>query len=316
MRGTSRTSMAAAQDQLEALLSQPTGPIRSLLSKVVSTLTGSGHPTPAESDDPTPAESDGPTPAESGDPPSTATTLGEELFAVARLLDSRASLRRALTDPSREGEAKAQLIQRLLRDQVSEPTLDLVSGLVRARWSSARDLADACEHLGATALVVSAEREGRLDAVEDELFRFGRIVAGNPDLRAVLSDRSVPASNKDDLVVRLLDRKVAPQTLRLASQAVAHPRGRRLEAALEAYAQVAAERRERLVADVVAAVPLTQEQRERLEVALVRLYGHQVQLNVDVDPAVIGGLRLQVGDEVIDSTVLTRLADARRRLAG
>lgn len=300
MRGTSRTSMATAQEQLDALLSQTPGPIGSLVSKVVSTLTRSGASTETGS-----AES-----------PSAAATLGEELFAVARLLDSRASLRRALTDPSREGEAKAELIQRLIGDQVSEPTMDLVSGLVRARWSSARDLADACEHLGATALVVSAEQDGRLDAVEDELFRFGRIVAGNPDLRAALSDRSVPASNKDDLVARLLDGKVAPQTLRLASQAAAHPRGRRLEAALEAYAQVAAQRRERLVADVVAAVPLTQEQRERLEAALVRLYGHRVQLNVDVDPAVIGGLRLQVGDEVIDSTVLTRLADARRRLAG
>jgi F-type H+-transporting ATPase subunit delta len=114
----------------------------------------------------------------------------------------------------------------------------------------------------------------------------------------------------------LLAGKVTPQTERLAVQAAVSPRGLRTEQALEHYLEAAAARRRQLVAEVTAAFPLTEEQRTRLSSALRRIYGRDIRINLDVHPGVLGGLRVQVGGELIDSTVLARLANARRALAG
>jgi F-type H+-transporting ATPase subunit delta len=242
--------------------------------------------------------------------------LGEELLSVSRVLDSSAGLRRALTDPSRGGEDKAALVQRLLGSQMSGTTVDVVSGLARGRWSSGRDLADACEELGVLATVGAAEQAGTLEELEDELFRFGRIVDGDPALTAAFSDRAVAPERKTALVDRLLSGKVSPQALLLARTAAAYPRGRRLPAVLADIGEAVAHRRNRAVARVTSAVPLTEAQRSRLTAALGRVYGRSMHLNVDVDPQVVGGLRVQVGDEVMDASVVTRLAEARRRLGG
>ena len=242
--------------------------------------------------------------------------VADALFAVTGLLDGNVSLRRALTDPSQQGDAKAGLSTRLLAGKVPDGVVDLVAGLARSRWSRARDLADALEELAVISLVASAEAEGRLDRVEDELFRFRRMVAGDDELGNALSDRAATSERKVRLVEQLLAEKVAPETLRLVRQAVQAPRGLNLDTALAGYGQVAARRREQLVAHVVAALPLDEAQRGRLEEALRRAYGKAVHLNVDVDPDVLGGIRVEIGDEVLDGTVVRRLDDARRRLAG
>lgn len=242
--------------------------------------------------------------------------LGDELFAVASLLDRESSLRRALTDPARTGDDRAELARGILGGQVSPATADVIAWVVRSRWSAPRELADAVELLGAEALVASAETAGRLDAVEDELFRTSRVIAGSDELRAALSDQTAPVQRRVELAEGLLAGKVADETLRLVRRAVVAPRGRGLDRTLETFADVAADRRSRLVAVVTAAVPLTEEQRERLARALARTYGHEVHLNVEVDPSLVGGVRVEIGDEVIDGTVLSRLHEARRRLAG
>jgi F-type H+-transporting ATPase subunit delta len=97
---------------------------------------------------------------------------------------------------------------------------------------------------------------------------------------------------------------------------VTEPRGRSLESNLEALAGAAAARRQREVATVTSATPLTEQHRERLAAALAAQLGHHVQLNVVVDPGVVGGLRVSVGDEVIDGTLANRLDEAQRRIAG
>jgi F-type H+-transporting ATPase subunit delta len=245
-----------------------------------------------------------------------AATIGDELFAIARLLDAEHGLRRTLTDPSREADAKAGLIRSLLDGKVSAATLDLVASLVSARWSAPRDLADAAEELGVKALAIAAEDAGQLDDLEDDLFRFGRVVAAQPELRFALSDPYLPADRKRDLVAALLDGKVGPSAERLITEAAIQPRGRSLEASLDAYARLAAERRQRLVAEVRVASALTKRQQDRLAAALADLYGHQVHLNIVLDPQVLGGMSVQVGDEFIDASVASRLADLRRRLAG
>ena len=244
------------------------------------------------------------------------TALSDDLFGLTALLDAEPALRRALTDPARSGDDRAGLARAVAGEQVGGAALDVLVWAVRARWSRPRDLADALELLAAEAQMAAAERAGRLDTVEDELFRAGRIVAGAPDLRSALGDRSAPVDKRVALVEDLFGDRAAAETARLVRQAVLAPRGRSFDHVLTDYAQVAADRRARLVATVTATVPLTEQQRGRLGAALARIYGHEVHLNVEVDPKVVGGIRVEIGDEVIDGTVLSRLDDARRRLAG
>lgn len=242
--------------------------------------------------------------------------LSDELFDVTSLLDREKGLRRALTDPSRSGDDRAGLVRGLLSDRVGSAGLDVLVWAVRARWSAPRDLADAVELLAVEARVAAAEKAGRLDAVEDELFRTARVVAGSPELRVALADRSAPMDSRAALVEDLLAGKATDETRHLVRRAVVAPRGRSFDRTLEQYADVAADRRSRLVATVTATVPLTERQRERLGTALARLYGHEVQLNIQVDPALIGGIRVEIGDELIEGSVVSRLDDARRRLTG
>ncbi len=242
--------------------------------------------------------------------------VADDLFGVTGALADNPGLRRALTDPSRDGEAKAALVAQLLGGKVSEAGLDLVSGLVRSRWSSASDLTDAIEQLAISSVLAAAEKAGRLDAVEDELFRFSRTVAADQGLRDAFSMRTEGTERKAELVRRLLGEPAAPETVRLAVQAAVAPRGLRTERVLASFVEAAARRRRQLVAEVTAATPLTERQRERLAGALQQLYGRAVRLNVDVDPEVLGGIRVEVGGEVLDGTAVGRLDEARRRLTG
>lgn len=242
--------------------------------------------------------------------------LADELFAVVRVLDSDARLRRVLSDPAQPPQRRADLARTLFGGRVGEACLEMVEQVARSRWSRARDLGDTLEVLAVTSEVEAATRAGALDELEDELFRFGRIVASDPRLRAVLGDRAVSAERKRELVTSLLTGRTTQSTRRLVEVLVSHPRGRSFDDGLEEYAGIAADRRARLVGLVTVATPMTDEQKERLAAVLRRAYGHEVHLNVQVDPEVIGGIRVQVGDEVVEGTVIARLAQARRHLTG
>lgn len=242
--------------------------------------------------------------------------LAEELTAVTALLHREVSLRRVVTDPARSAESKAELAGGLLRGQVGGEAVDLITGMVRSRWSQPRDLVDAVEELAAVAELTAAQRAGGLDEVEDELFRFGRIVESSPALRSALTDRAATVSAKTGLLTGLLGGKANPSTERLVVRLVTQPRGRSLEAGLGTLSRLAAARRNRMVAVVTTAVPLTEGQKQRLGAALARLYGQPMHLNLDVDPEVLGGVSVRVGDEVVDGTVAERLDEAARRLAG
>ncbi len=242
--------------------------------------------------------------------------LSDDLFHLAGLLDDEGPLRRALTDPSRSGEDRAALARAVVGERVGGEALDVLVWTVQARWSAPRDLPDALELLAVDAQAAAADQVGRLDTVEDELFRIGRIVAANPDLRAALSDASAPVASRAALVEALLEGRVADETRALVRQGVLVPRGRTLERIMTEYVRVAAQRRDEMVATVTASVPLTEEQRTRLGSALTRIYGRDIHLNVDVDPSIVGGIRVAIGDEVIDGSVVARLDDARRRLVG
>jgi F-type H+-transporting ATPase subunit delta len=244
-----------------------------------------------------------------------ATSMGDELFAVTRLLDREPGLRRGLSDPSRPNTAKTGLVQALFGGKVSDAMLGELAAMVQERWSEPGDLADAAEQLAVLAVADAADRQSRLDEVEDELFRFSRIVAGNPDLRAALSNQFVAGQGRASIVTELLAGKVTDETMRLVTQAAAYPRGRSLDTSLDVYAHLAAELRQRLIAEVHVAIALTVEQRARLIAALVAAYGHDIHLNIVLDPQVLGGMTVRIGDELINGSVASRLAELRRDLA-
>jgi len=242
--------------------------------------------------------------------------LADDLFGVSGALDSSAALRRALTDPTREAGAKGDLVRRLLADKVSATALQVVTTLVGQRWSAERDLVDTVENFAVQSLAAGAESRGRADTVEDELFRFERIVAGDTALRDTLSSRNTDGEGKAGVVATLLEGKAHPETVRLAQQAVRVPRGRRLDRVLAAYLDLAANRRDELTALVTVASALTEQQAARLRTQLETMYGKSVSLQTVVDPHVLGGIRVQVGDEVMDGTISRRIDQARRHVTG
>ena len=245
-----------------------------------------------------------------------ATRLGNELFAVVGLLDTEHGLRRALSDPGKPAAEKAAVASALLHGKVTGRTEALVVAAVESRWATSGDMVDAIEQLAIEALVLTAEAEDGLDDLEDGLFRFGRVVSGQPQLRAALASTWLPGERKEQLLTALLRGKVTAVTLRLIIQMVTHPRGRGLTQALDMCAGLAARRRQQLIAVVRTAVELSATQRRRLADALAASYGHQVHLNVVIDPSVMGGISVQIGDELIDGTAANRLAAVRRKLAG
>ena len=239
------------------------------------------------------------------------TELSDDLAAIGAAVDGDVALRRVLSDPARPADARAGLIGSLLRGKVGGPALDLVTGVVRSRWSTPRDLADALDELATEAELALAERAGALDAVEDDLFRFGRILAAEPELASALSER-IPAAQRTSLVDSLLAGKANPSSLRLIRRLVAAPRGRSVISGVEELNRIAADRRERLTALVTAAVPLTEAQRDRLARILTRAYGRQVRLNVELDERLVGGLTIRIGDDIIDGSLAGRIAEAAR----
>ncbi len=245
-----------------------------------------------------------------------AATLGAQLFTVVDVLTSSGSLRRALSDPSRSGDDKAALVVNLLSAGADKRVVSVVSELARSRWTSEADLVDAVEELAADAVLASAQAAGTLEKVEGELFRFVRILVGQRELRRALVDLSAPPERREALVVTLLGKQTEPQTVQLLARAAHSPRGRTISAMLGRMGRLAARRRSVLIASVTSAAPLAPAQLERLSGILERTYGRAVQVTVAVDPSVLGGMSVQVGAQVVNSTVLSRIDDVRRRLAG
>jgi F-type H+-transporting ATPase subunit delta len=241
--------------------------------------------------------------------------LGSELFSVARLLDSNGTLRRTLTDPARPTASRVGLAEQLFRGKISDQALAILTAAVGGRWSGSRDLGDALAELSVTAEIAYADGQGKLDEIEDELFRLDRVVAAERDLSELLSDRNIPLDRRQALIRELLQGKADPATVRLAERAI-DGRGRSFAASMRAYQVAAAARRNASIATVRVAADLTEEERTRLSDLLGRQYGREIQLNVIVDPSVMGGVRIDIGDEVIDGTIAARLDEARRRISG
>jgi F-type H+-transporting ATPase subunit delta len=239
--------------------------------------------------------------------------LGSQLFGVASVVRRDVALRRALTDSSVEGESRAGLARAVFGTAVDGPALELVTDAAGRRWIAGRDLPEALERLAVTATVRSAGASGK--QVGDELFAVQQMIDGDPALRGALSDPSRSPADRSALLLGLLEGKTLPATAMLVGQAVTRQAGT-VTGALQEFLDLAAEALDEAVATVHTARELSAEEQQRLAASLGKQYGKDVQLHVVVDPSLIGGLRVEIGDDVIDGTVVSRLDDARRRIAG
>ncbi len=246
------------------------------------------------------------------------TALAQDLFGILELLDSNAGLRRALTDPTRESADKAALATTLISGKVSATAQEIFLDLVAARWSSARDLGDALEVLAATSAIAVAEGQSggsaNLDKLEEELFAFIRVVGSSHDLQRAFDDAQAKDAAKGELA-----RQLAPEAGDVAAllihQAVNAPRGLKPTALVQRFVELVAKRQQRWIAYVSVTRDLSVMQLNRLHAGLNNLYGRELKINVTIDPTLVGGIKVEVGSEVVDATAATRMAELRRRLA-
>lgn len=239
--------------------------------------------------------------------------LASELFAIVDSIDAQPSLKRAFTDPTTPEAARESLAGALYDGKVSSGAMKVLREAVQLRWNSGATLVAALERQGVRAELRSALASGSLDNTEEQLFRFGRTVDANHELRAALGNRMAALEGRQQIVTDLLKGKATPSALLLARRAV-KARERTFDLTVTSYLALAAALRQQTIAQVTVARPLDDQQAARLKAALTRQLGRSITLQVVVDPAVIGGVRVQVGDEVIEGTVADRLAEARRNL--
>ena len=238
-----------------------------------------------------------------------ASTLSVELFFVADVLDTNIALRRALTDSSRDVKSKATFISELFGSKIGERALGITTEISAMRWSAPKDLVQVMEALAIEAEASAANIAGELDRVEDEIFTASRAIAGSAQLRKALTSDAKLA--KATLVSEIL-KGASGSTVKLVSQLVNSWRGRSIESAFADYAHSLAAHRNRVIALVRIATPLSTAQQERLAAALNKQVGQPVRINIEIDPAVIGGVSVKFADDLVDGTVSNRLAGAAR----
>ncbi|MFD5214532.1 F0F1 ATP synthase subunit delta [Microbacterium sp. NPDC058345] len=233
-----------------------------------------------------------------------------ELFAAARALGESSQLSGALADPTAPAQARSALVEGVFAG-ASAPVRALLTTVAGERWSSAAQLIDGIEELAIRTAAIASPK----DDVASELFGFSRIVAANPEFELALGSRLGDAASKGALVEKVLGSSVSAATVLIASSLVRQPRERRVRQLLSRAIRIVSAQAGRTVATVHTAVPLDAAQQTRLRDALARRYGGEVSLNLVIDPAVVGGLRVQIADDVIDGSISARLADLRQKLA-
>ncbi len=245
-----------------------------------------------------------------------AAQVSSELLSIVTVLDSSIALRRALSDFARDEASKVALSKQVFTAISNGHAFTVLATMVGLRWSSPRDLGDVLELLGVETLSVAVEKAAQLEQLESELFAFAQIVSKNPELRATFALRSASEVKKSDLVSALLSGKALQASIDLISFLVDHPRGRNLESGLNEFADIISTRKARMIAHVVSASALSPDQVSRLTGALTKMLGHEIRVNVSIEKEVVGGLSIRIADELIDGTVIARLAQADRLLAG
>lgn len=250
----------------------------------------------------------------SDQPVAAASQTGAELFSIVEVLDGDRGLRVAVADSSVTAEQRSGLFASVFSGKVSQMTLDLAKEAVAKVWSTPREFRAGLVTLGRRALLRSAEQQGQLKKVEEELFSLGRILTAEPELAQLLGDRNTPAERKRQLLASVLYGKVTAVTEALALQVVGRPEANPIDDMTALVADVAA-LQGKDVAIVKSAEPLNGVQTEQLAAKLSRIYGREMSIHTEVDPSLLGGLIIRVGDEVIDGSTSGKLERLRTNFA-
>ncbi len=236
---------------------------------------------------------------------------GEQLLAAALVLDREARLRTALSDDSADPADRLSIVAAVFGAYTASAQA-VLNSLATSRWSSADDFVAGVEQLGIRAVAASAPSTV---SISDELFALSTAVTSNPELELALGSKLGSAGGKISLVRGLLDGKASPQTIAILGALLAQPRGRRMAELVRYASTIVADVAGFTIATVTVANILTDLQASRLETALSAQRNGTVRINQIVDPSILGGMRVQIGDEVIDGTIANRLSDLRQRLA-
>jgi F-type H+-transporting ATPase subunit delta len=243
-----------------------------------------------------------------------ASRFSTDLFTVLTVLSSSVGLRRALTDNSRDTASKAQLISDLFGKNIGDAVKALVTQAAGLRWSNPSEIADAIENLAVESASAAADKNNELEQLENQLFDFTQVLIANPDFRQALNTTADSDEGKVSLVESVVTGKYVDSTINLLKKVVLLRRGRNIDATLATYAHYVSNSRNRLVAHIKTAVELSPTQKSSLIAALTKQMGREVHVNIEIDPKVLGGISIRYADDVIDGTVVNRLAEASRAL--
>jgi len=243
-----------------------------------------------------------------------AAVFATDLFTILSVLSTSIGVRRALTDNSRDASAKADLISNLFGKNISSPAQSLLALAASLRWSSPGEIADAIENLAVEAEAAAADKNGELERLENQLFDFARVLRANPELRQALNTSADTDQGKISLLESVVKGKYVNSTLNLLRRVISLRRGRSIDSTLAAYSHYVSARKDRLVAHVKSAVELSDAQLTKLVAALSKQMGRDVHVNIEIDPKILGGISIRYADDVIDGTVVNRLAEAGRAL--
>ncbi|AGN18951.1 ATP synthase F1, delta subunit [Corynebacterium glutamicum MB001] len=243
-----------------------------------------------------------------------AAQAGTELFDVVDILDGDRALRVAVADSSKDAHSRVGLIEAVFGGKVSPSVLEVLKDAAEQTWSTPREFRAGLVQLGRRALLRSAEKQGQLGQVEDELFRLSRILDRESKLTQLLSDRTQEIGGRRDLLAKVLYGKVTAVTEALALQAIGRPEHNPIDD-IAALAGAVAELQGRSVAHVVTAVELNEGQQQALAEKLGRIYGRAMSIHSEVDTSLLGGMIIRVGDEVIDGSTSGKLERLRASFA-
>ncbi|MEY4648148.1 MAG: hypothetical protein RL009_564 [Actinomycetota bacterium] len=241
--------------------------------------------------------------------------FAEELFTIGASVASSIQLRNLLSDPSGEAKAKQGALTAVFGKSVSKDALAFANTLSGLRWSKGSDLVSAFEQLGVYAVASIAAKAGTLSQLEDELFAARQVVDSDQELQQALSSRQASLESKLTLVAGLFGKKLSAGASLLVRFAVVGSRHHKLSEVLEQFGKQVSAVASRLVATVTVAQPLSAAQLKKLESTLSASYGQELNLNVEIDPSILGGVKVQVSGEIIDGSVANRLNQAKLQLA-
>ncbi len=239
--------------------------------------------------------------------------IGNELFTITNVLDHNIQLERALTDPSRPVEDKVAVVKTLIGNEAHPLTMEIMSDLVARRWSRVSDIANAAEDFGVDGMMYYADHTNATLQVSIELARLHSALLNLPVVRSKLYDATVPAEARIKLLYSLIgnaDFNVV--TKRLAEHATCNLRNRRYLQTIQWLINKFSRHMGESMVTVTTATPLSKEQVKKLVAIYSAKTGHPVHINSVVDPTVLGGMRIQVGDEVTDNTVVAQLQHLQR----